>query len=102
MYSNPFVSQLVAEERMRDAMRLEEKARLVRAAQGTRNPGGWSLQLIFAPNDVWAGVVTSVRSFRAFILSIQSRSRAVQAKKELRTGAPQSPRPTGSSLGGGR
>ena len=34
MYSNPFVTQLLAEERMKDAMRRNEQSRLIRAVEG--------------------------------------------------------------------
>ena len=48
MYSNPFVSQLVAKERVQDTLRQSEKARLIRAAKGSGRPGRWLPQLILA------------------------------------------------------
>lgn len=36
MWSNPLLAQLLAEELMRDAMREAERARLIRAAEGSK------------------------------------------------------------------
>jgi len=46
MYFNPFITQLVAEERMKDAMRQDEQARLVRAVKGPGRSRRWQLPMI--------------------------------------------------------
>ena len=56
MFSNPFVNQLLAEERRRDAMRQGEKARLVKAAVGAGKPWRWPLQLMLALKSLLAAV----------------------------------------------
>ena len=43
MYVNPFVIQLLAEERMKDAIRQAEQARLIRAIQGSGKSWRWPL-----------------------------------------------------------
>jgi len=43
MWFNPFLAQQLAEERMKDAMREAEQARLIRAVQGPRKARGWRL-----------------------------------------------------------
>ena len=43
MNSNPFIVQFLAEERMKDAMRHAEQARLIRAIQGSGKSWSWSL-----------------------------------------------------------
>jgi hypothetical protein len=48
MYFNPFVNQLLAEERMKDAMRRNEQARLVRAAKDRGKSWRWQLPMILA------------------------------------------------------
>ena len=47
MYTNPFVIQLLAEERMKDAMRRNEQTRLIREAEGFRTSRRWRLPMIF-------------------------------------------------------
>ena len=47
MYTNPFVTQLLAEERMKDAMRRNEQARLIRSLKGFRKSPQWRLSMIF-------------------------------------------------------
>ena len=47
MYTNPFVTQLLAEERMKDAMRRNEQARLIRSLRGFRKSSQWRLSMIF-------------------------------------------------------
>ena len=41
MNSNPFIVQFLAEERMKDAMRHAEQARLIRAIQGSGKSWRW-------------------------------------------------------------
>jgi hypothetical protein len=41
MYFNPFVTQLLAEERMKDAIRRNEQAHLVREVEGSRKSWRW-------------------------------------------------------------
>jgi hypothetical protein len=53
MYSNPFVSQLVAKERVNDTLRQAEKARLIRVAEGSVRPGRWFPQMILALKNWW-------------------------------------------------
>jgi hypothetical protein len=48
MYSNPFVDQLLAEERMKDAIRRNEQTRLIRMAEDSGQPQRWRLSMIFA------------------------------------------------------
>ena len=48
MYSNPFVSQLVAKERVNDQIRGAEKARLIRVAESSGRARQWLPQLILA------------------------------------------------------
>jgi hypothetical protein len=48
MYTNPFVAQLLAEERMRDAIRRNEQARLIQTAKGSRQTRQRRLSTIFA------------------------------------------------------
>ena len=43
MYVNPFVIQLLAEERMKDAIRQAEQARLIRVVQDSGKSWKWSL-----------------------------------------------------------
>ena len=47
MYTNPFVTQLLAEERMRDAIRRNEQARLLRESKGPGKSRQWRLSMIF-------------------------------------------------------
>lgn len=51
MYTNPFVTQLLAEERMKDVIRRNEQARLVRAAKGTEKSRRWRLSMILASKN---------------------------------------------------
>ena len=39
---NPFLAELLAEERRKDAMRDAEQARLIRVAKGPRKARGWA------------------------------------------------------------
>lgn len=48
MYINPFVTQLLVEERMKDAMRRNEQARLIRAVKGSGKSWRWRLPMILA------------------------------------------------------
>ena len=48
MYHNPFIAQLVAKERIKDAMRQAEQAHLVREAEGPRKSWGWPLPMVMA------------------------------------------------------
>ena len=43
MYFNPFTIQLLAEERIKDAMRQAEQARLIRVVKGSAKSGRWRL-----------------------------------------------------------
>ncbi len=58
---NPFVAQRLAEERMRDAMREAEQARLIRAAKGPKKSRHLGMQLgtltmIWLPLPDWLSV----------------------------------------------
>ena len=54
MYINPFVTQLVVEERRKDALCQAEQARLLRAAKGSGQLERWRLPLTFALKSVLA------------------------------------------------
>jgi hypothetical protein len=54
MYLNEFVTQLVAEERMKDAMRQAEQARLIREVEGSRESWRWRLPMILALKSLLA------------------------------------------------
>lgn len=41
MYSNPFVHQLLVEERREDAMRHSEQARLIQVVEGSKKSWRW-------------------------------------------------------------
>ena len=68
MYSNPFVTQLLAEERVKDAMRRNEQARLIRAVEGSGKSWRWRLPMILARQNVLLPVyvrnVNNVESIR--------------------------------------
>ena len=51
MYSNPFVTQLLAKERMKDAIRRNEQNRLIRAATGSGKSRQWRWSMILAPKN---------------------------------------------------
>ena len=59
MYSSPFVAELVEKERMKDAMRHAEQARLIREAEGSRKAWGWPLPMVMAFKSVQALVIRS-------------------------------------------
>jgi hypothetical protein len=46
MYDNPFVTQLLVEERKKDAIRHSEQARLIQAAEGSEMGWRWQLPMI--------------------------------------------------------
>jgi len=48
MYTNPFVPPLLATERMKDALRRNQQARLIRAAENSGQSRRWRLSIIFA------------------------------------------------------
>lgn len=48
MYSNPFVDQLLAKERMEDAIRRSERAHLIRFAQGSKKSWRWRWSMTLA------------------------------------------------------
>jgi hypothetical protein len=48
MYSNPFVSQLVAKEQVQDALRQAEKARLIRAIAIPGRSWQWLSDMVLA------------------------------------------------------
>jgi len=54
MYSNPFVCQLLAEERMKDAVRHNEQVRLIRTVSGSGKSWRWRLPRILALKDFLA------------------------------------------------
>ena len=43
MMYNPYLAQQLREERVKDALRNAEQARLIRAAEGPRKSQGWRL-----------------------------------------------------------
>jgi hypothetical protein len=45
MYSNPFVNQLLAKERMEDAMRRSERTHLIRAVENSKKSRRWHLPM---------------------------------------------------------
>ena len=47
MYTNPFVAQLLAKERMKDAMHRNEQNRLIRVTKGSGKSRRWQLPMIF-------------------------------------------------------
>jgi hypothetical protein len=51
MYTNPFVTQLLAEERMKDAIRRNEQTRLIREVEGFRTSRRWRLPMILTPES---------------------------------------------------
>ncbi len=59
MYLNPFVTQLFTEERMKDVMRQNEQARLIRAVKDSRQSGRWRLPLTFALKSLLALFIRS-------------------------------------------
>ena len=48
MYINPFVTQLLAEERMKDAIRRNEQARLIKTVKGSGKSWRWRVPMILA------------------------------------------------------
>ena len=54
MYSNPFVNQLLAEERMKDTMRQNAQVHLIRAVEGSPKSWGWQLPMILALSSLLA------------------------------------------------
>jgi hypothetical protein len=48
MYSNPFVNQLLAKERVEDAMRHSEQTHLIRVVEGSKKSWRWQLPMILA------------------------------------------------------
>jgi hypothetical protein len=48
MYLNPFVTQLLAEERMKDAVHKNEQAHLIHALKGSGEWWRWRLPMILA------------------------------------------------------
>jgi hypothetical protein len=46
MYPNPFVDQLLAEERRKDVMRQKSHARLIRVVKASEESWGWRLPMI--------------------------------------------------------
>jgi hypothetical protein len=46
MYPNPFVAQLLAEERRKDVMRQKSQARLIRVVKASEESRGWWLPMI--------------------------------------------------------
>ena len=53
MYFNPFASQLLTEERMKDAMRQNVQARLIQVAQGSEKSWRWRLSMIWRSEVRW-------------------------------------------------
>lgn len=45
MYFNWYEAQLLAEERIKDRLQEAEQARLIRAAKGPQEVGGWRLRV---------------------------------------------------------
>ncbi len=54
MYINPFMCQLLAEERMKDALCQAEQARLIRTVKASGQWGRWRLPLTFALKSLLA------------------------------------------------
>jgi len=52
MYTNPFVTQLLAEERMKDAIRRNEQTRLIRAAKDSGQPQRRRFLMIFTRKNL--------------------------------------------------
>ncbi len=57
MYINPFVTQLLVEERIEDVMRLAEQARLIREVEGSRKSWRWRLPILLALKSLFALVI---------------------------------------------
>jgi len=51
---NPLLDKWLAEERMKDAMRQAEQARLIRAAKGPRKVRRWGLPVAFILSSLLA------------------------------------------------
>ena len=51
MYTNPFVTQLLAEERVKDAIRRNEQTRLIREVEGFRTSRRWRLSMILTSKN---------------------------------------------------
>jgi hypothetical protein len=52
MYTNPFVTQLLANERMKDALRRNEQARLIRTVKNSRQTQPrWFLMILASKNS---------------------------------------------------
>jgi hypothetical protein len=54
MMFNPYLPQRLAEERVKDAMREAEQARLTRSAKGPRKSRGWRLPLALILSNLLA------------------------------------------------
>jgi hypothetical protein len=54
MYFNPDEVQLLARERMKDALREAEQERLIRAAKGPRKSRGWRLPVALVLSSLLA------------------------------------------------
>ena len=55
MWFNPFLAQRLGEERMKDAQREAEQARLIRVAKGPRKVREWPLPVIGKGQERSAG-----------------------------------------------
>lgn len=58
---NPYLAQQLMEERVKDALRKAEQAKLIRVAKGPRRARGW-----------WASVALMLGSLVGFIVGPQS------------------------------
>ncbi len=54
MYFNPYEAQLLAKERMKDALREAEQERLIRAAKDPRKSRGWRLPVALVLSSLLA------------------------------------------------
>jgi hypothetical protein len=54
MYFNPYEAQLLAKERMKDALREAEQERLIWAAKGPRKSRGWRLPVALVLSSLLA------------------------------------------------
>jgi hypothetical protein len=57
MYINPFVTQQLAKERMKDAMRHNEQARLIRTVTGPGKPWRWQMSVLLTLKSLFVLVI---------------------------------------------
>lgn len=66
MYTNPFVTQLLAEERMKDAMRRNEQTHLIREVEGFRKSWRWRLPMSLTPESILLFIQSQRKQLREY------------------------------------